>query len=93
VNKIRVFRIIAFLMGLHFCGVSVYTHEKDSIAIESESDTDSEGEDSKKEHKLLNIHSSFEEFQILQKKGEVLFTQSTWNVPHIEISSPPPELV
>ncbi len=91
-KQVRIVKIIAVLMSLHFGGVTIYTYNNDSIVIETESDSDSESEDSNKEQKLFSLHTGHSEISIVERKPDSFFAQSKWNVPHIEISSPPPDL-
>lgn len=92
-KKIGLIKVMAILIGLHFCGVSVYSYDNDSIIIESESDADSESKDSKKEHKLISLHISYPTTQNLVKKKDDFVSHSDWTTPHIEIASPPPDLI
>lgn len=89
----RLFKILALSMMIHFCGVSVYSYDNDTIVMESESDAEGEAEDSKKEHKIIAIHISFSNVDEDIFQQSILDLDDYWKVPHMEISNPPPEWI
>lgn len=79
-------------MMIHFCGVAVCNYDKDTIVMESESDTEGEKEDSKKEDKIISSSICFSCVSETDLQLDGFDKDGHWKVPHLEISNPPPEL-
>lgn len=61
--------------------------------MESESDTDSEVEDNKKESKIISNSINFPDVLKTHFRLNRSDARADWTVPHLEISNPPPELI
>lgn len=79
-------------MSLHFGGVTVYTYGNDTIVIETDSETDSETEDAKKESKLISLYQINSGIESIENKRQVVLVHSSWNMPIMEVTSPPPDV-
>ena len=78
-------------MSFHFGAVTVYSYGSDTIVIESESDADSESEDAKKENKLVSLYEINSGVTSTENERQVIFVDTNWNMPHLEVTSPPPD--